>query len=154
MPVDPVNITGHETSKLAAHGLEENKERFKTAHSKVQVFMLENDNNTIAMEVPIWLHHKELELYNSLFGTDLPLSGHIDVLRIEDGKIWVWDYKPNAHREKYASTQVYFYALMLSTRAGVDLDHFRCGYFDDKFAYVFKPEKNIVVKNDALKNFI
>lgn len=154
IPVDPVSITGHETSKLALHGLHENRERFKTAHSRVQVFMLENDNNTVAMEVPIWLHRKELEVYESFFGEHEPLSGHIDVLRIEDGNIWIWDYKPNAHKEKYAATQVYFYALMLSARTGISLDHFRCGYFDHTLAYVFKPRGNITVKNEALKNFI
>ncbi|MBU4503046.1 MAG: PD-(D/E)XK nuclease family protein [Nanoarchaeota archaeon] len=72
------------------------------------------------------------------------MTGHIDILRIEDEKIWVWDYKPNAHKEKYASTQTYFYALMLSKRTGIPLDDFRCGYFDQNHAFAFKPEEKII----------
>ncbi|MDP4012643.1 MAG: PD-(D/E)XK nuclease family protein [Candidatus Nanoarchaeia archaeon] len=140
--VNVIEIIGHEISELARIGLEANKERYKTAHSQVQVFMLENDKNTIAMEVPIWLNHLEMENYQQIFDTKNSLTGHIDVLRIEGDKVWVWDYKPKANKEKYASTQVYFYALMLSKRTGIPLEHFRCGYFDDTYAYMFKPRVN------------
>jgi hypothetical protein len=33
---------------------------------------------------------------------------------------------------------------MLSKRTGIPLNNFRCGYFDDKNAYVFEPEKIIL----------
>ena len=135
--VEAIKLDGHEVCSLAEVGLQST--RYKTAHSNVQVLMLEEDNKTIGVEVPIWMHHEELDRYKEIFKTDEPLSGHIDALRIEDGKIWVWDFKPKAHKEKYASTQIFFYALMLSKRTGIDLDHFRCGYFDENLAYVFKP---------------
>jgi len=135
-----LDLRGHRVCDFAKNGLTINKERFKSNHSKVQLFMLENDQNTIAIEVPIWLHAEELKGYQTLFKSDEPLTGHIDVLSIEDGKIWVWDYKPNAHREKYANTQVYFYTLMLSQRTGIPLEKFMCGYFDADRAYMFKPE--------------
>ena len=137
---DKIQIRGHEVSKLTLLGLENNQERYKTSHSKVQVFMLENDNNTIATEVPIWVKPDELSHFNEIFKSKEPLTGHIDVLRVEDGNVWVWDYKPNAKREKYADTQVYFYALMLSKRTGIEMKKFRCGYFDEDYAFVFKPE--------------
>lgn len=105
---------------------------------------MENDDKTIAIEVPIWINPEELKEITSIFKTKLPLTGHIDILRIEDDKIWIWDYKPNSVEEKYAATQVYFYALMLSKRANISLDKFRCGYFDNKYAYVFKPELNLI----------
>lgn len=151
---DIVELTGHRVCDLAKNGLKINEERFKCNHSKVQLFMLENDNETIAIEVPIWLNSDEINCYNELFGSDEPLTGHIDVLSIEDGKIWVWDYKPNAHKEKYADTQVYFYSIMLSKRTGIPLEHFRCGYFDWDRAYMFKPEpiENKEV-NSSLKKF-
>ena len=116
--------------------------------------MLENDYETVAIEVPIWLNADEIPRYEELFGTTEPLTGHIDLVTIEDGKIWVWDYKPNAHKEKYADTQVYFYSLMLSKRTGIPLDKFRCGYFDWDRAYMFKPG-SIETKelNSSLKNF-
>ena len=153
IPFDVNYVTGHEVATLAGWGLEMNKERYKDAHSKVQVFMLENDSNTIAMEVPIWLHANEFPGYSSIFNSEETLSGHIDVLRVENGHIWIWDYKPNAHKEKYASTQVYFYAIMLSKRTGIPLEYFRCGYFDHNHTYVFKPEHGILPENSSLNGF-
>jgi hypothetical protein len=120
---------------------------------KVQAFMLENDRNTIAMEVAIWLNPSELQCYDSVFGSDEPLTGHIDILRIEDGKVWIWDYKPNAHLEKYATTQTYFYALMLSNRTGIPLEKFRCGYYDKFYAFIFKPEVNKILANKQICSF-
>lgn len=153
LPCDPLEVNGHEVSTLARLGLEFNKERFSDNHSKVQVYMLEHDHHTIAMEVPLWLEKEELESYKKIMDSTKPLTGHIDVLRIEDDKIWIWDYKPNALQEKYAATQVYFYALMLSRRTNLSLDHFRCGYFDDKRAFVFQPTQQLIMKNTALTAF-
>ncbi len=129
----------HEVSKLAkeAQGFDE----YKTAHTKVQVFMLNYDKNSIGAEIPIWLMPEELGCYKELFNDKNPLTGHIDVLQIKNNKIWVWDYKPKAHLEKFATTQTYFYALMLSKRTGIPLDDFMCGYFDEKIAYTFEPSK-------------
>lgn len=150
---EKIEIKGHEVSKLTKLGLKENETRYKTAHSKVQVFMLENDGHTLAVEVPIWIKPSELVNFNDFFKSDCPLTGHIDVLRIEGDKIWVWDYKPGAKKEKYADVQVYFYALMLSKRTGISLDHFRCGYFDENHAYMFKPHIDFMTNYKTLKNF-
>lgn len=143
-------IKGHEISEWTEKALEK-MEKYKSAHSKVQVYMLEKDASTIAVEVPIWITSTENKLHKKIFQTDDPLTGHIDLLRIEDGKIWVWDYKPNAEKEKYAHTQVYFYSLMLSERTGIPLENFRCGYFDHDIAYIFKPELN-TLKNGIPEN--
>lgn len=142
--LDLHEISGHEMNDLTRQALEVNKERFQDRHPKVQVFLLENDDKTIAMEVPIWINPDELKIFTSIFKSKVPLTGHIDLLRIEDEKIWIWDYKPNANYEKYAATQIYFYALMLSKRTGIDLENFRCGYFDNKYTYVFKPELKLI----------
>lgn len=129
-------IKNHELCSLTKLGLDINKDRFQTGHSKVQVFMLENDRKTIATEVPIWLTNNE-EGYN--FKDKDPLTGHIDILRVEDNRICVWDYKPKANEEEFASTQVYSYALMLSKRINMPLKEFRCGYFDSNTSFVFNP---------------
>jgi len=149
----PLNVklnTGHEVNLLTKYGLDVNNERYKSNHSKVQMFMLENDHKTIAIEVPIWLRCSEINCFKDLFKSKEPLTGHIDALRIEDGKIWIWDYKPNAHREDYAATQTYFYALMLSKRTGIPLEKFMCGYFDHNYAYTFKPKENVLKENKRL----
>jgi len=151
LPTDLLEIRNHEVASLAKNGLRENCERFKTNHSKVQLFMLENDANTLAVEVPIWLEPDELEQYKEIFDCEDPLTGHIDVLRVEGDNIWVWDYKPSACKEKYAATQTYFYALMLSRRTGIPLSKFRCGYFDDKNTYVFRPHESFLSTVDLLK---
>ncbi len=150
LPVDLVHADGHEISYLTKLGLEANKDRYSSAHSKVQVFMLENDDKTVAMEVPLWMTPEELE--SDLFQIEEPFTGHIDLLAIEDGKIWVWDYKPNASLERYASTQVFMYALMLSKRTGISLDNFRCGYFDSANTYIFKPDDRIL--KGSLNSFL
>ncbi len=146
--VDLVEIKGHEVSELARQGLA--LDQYTTAHSNVQMFMLQNDNKTISIEVPIWLLESELPNYKDFFNSSDALTGHIDALRIEDGCVWVWDYKPNAHKTKYATTQTNFYALMLSQRTGIPMSKFRCGYFDDELAYVFKPLTNDVLKSKLI----
>ncbi|MFH1972364.1 MAG: PD-(D/E)XK nuclease family protein [archaeon] len=145
-----IPANNHEVCELTKQGLIENEARYKSNHSKVQLFMLENDTNTIAIEVPLWLQPEEIEIYENLFQSKNPLTGHIDLIRIENNKIWIWDYKPNASREKYASTQVYFYALMLSKRTGIPLEKFRCGYFDSNDCYIFKPESHHLETNQLL----
>ncbi len=134
-------LKNHEVCSLTLLGLEKNNLRFKTAHSKVQVFMLENDPSTIAVELPVWFTPQEMEKYQSIFQTSAPLTGHIDLVRMENNLTWIWDYKPHADKEKYATTQVYFYALMLAQRTGMNLDQLRCGYFDESVCYMFDPSK-------------
>ena len=127
----------HEVSSLAQEGVVNGT---KSAHTNVQLHMLNYDPKTIAVEVPLWIESHENMHHERIFNTNEPLSGHIDVLRIEDDKIWVWDFKPGAHLEKFAVTQTFFYSLMLSKRTGIPLNDFRCGYFDDELAFMFKPE--------------
>ena len=152
--LDTQNIPKHELCVLTHYGLERNSERYSTAHSKVQVFMLEHDKTSVACETPIWLLPEELKTYNEIFNSQEPLTGHIDLLRIQDNKIWILDYKPNAQKEKYASTQVYFYALMLSKRTNIPLEHFRCGYFDNLNCYLFKPEDCKLPQLKSIQEFI
>ncbi len=128
--------------------------RYKAAHSRVEMFLLENDEKTLAVEVPLWLSADEAGFYDELFHTPDPLTGHIDILRKEGDYLYIWDYKPKARREKYAALQVLFYALMLSRRSGIALSRFRCGYFDEENTYVFRPEmaqfSDLVARNAPL----
>jgi hypothetical protein len=145
LDVDIKKIDNHEVCGLARAGLE--SDQFSTAHSNVQMFMLQHDDKTISVETPIWLLNHELTDFDKLMQSREALTGHIDALRVENNKVWIWDYKPKAYKEKFATTQVNFYALMLSARTGIPFEKFMCGYFDDEEAYVFKPQKEIVVKN-------
>jgi hypothetical protein len=97
-------------------------------HEAIQRFMLANDSATIAVELPVYLFPNE--------APDLKLgdvlTGHIDVLQVRYGKVWILDYKPEAKKEKRAKYQLYLYARALSARTGLPLSRFGLAYFDDK----------------------
>lgn len=113
---------------------------FKSRHENLEKYFLDNDLGTIAVELPLWLEKGELKDFADYFGDHEVLTGHIDILRIEeDGKIAIWDYKPNAYKEKKAHVQTFLYAFMLSVRTGIKLSNFKCGYFDEIDLYQFNP---------------
>ena len=149
--LDVKSVSGHEVNALASNALKHNGE--DSNHAKVESHMLENDDNTVAVEVPLWLQPDEIDNFKELFKENRPLTGHVDVLRIEDKNIWIWDYKPNASRERFAATQIFFYALMMSKRTGINLENFRCGYFDERQAFMYKPELKMI-RSYELKDFI
>ena len=111
--------------------------RYKSAHEDVEKFLLENDPVAIASEVPIWLEPSELPLLGASTVSGHGLTGHIDVLRCQGDTIEIWDFKPKAASEASAALQVFLYALLLSTRTGIPISSFRCGYFDDEDAFEF-----------------
>lgn len=111
---------------------------FKSAHEDVEKYMLENDPECVATEVPIWLDSSEMKQFGWAHLSTGCLTGHIDVLRCEDDqRVGIWDFKPLAVSSINAKIQIFLYALMLSTRTGIPLNLFRCGYFDAEDAFVF-----------------
>jgi len=103
-------------------------------HQVIQRFMLANDTATIAVEVPVYLYPNEaLDL-----GLTSPLTGHIDLLQVRCGCLYILDYKPDAKHETKAKYQIYLYARALSVRTGISMDKIRLGYFDDKDYYTVK----------------
>ena len=117
-------------AEVALKACSRNKER----HNVVEEFMLVNDSSTIACEIPVWFWAKKL---------DVGICGHVDILQIRQGKIYVLDFKPNAKKEKEsnAASQLYLYALGLSFRTGISLTKFRCAWFDENVYYEFPPSK-------------
>ncbi len=129
----------HEITNLTKVGFS-TYQQYKSNHEHLQVYLMNNDPTTVACEVPLWLDFTEYSDYKNLFPNGGTLTGHVDVLRFEnDGKIWIWDFKPNAHKERYAAGQIYSYAIMLSCRTGIPLSEIRCGYFDANSAFIFTP---------------
>lgn len=130
----------HELISLALQSRDFQK--FKSRHENLEQFLLENDEKTIAAELPLWLESSEFIDYFEHFNTRKSITGHIDILRTENNKkIGVWDYKPNAYKEKKAHIQVFFYAFLLSVRSGIKLSDFICGYFDELDLFSFSPEE-------------
>jgi len=103
-------------------------------HSAVENFMLINDSSTIACEVPVWFWEKNL---------NMSINGHIDILQIRLGKIYILDFKPNARREneQKVASQLFWYATGLSFRTGIPLKNFVCAWFDNNNYYEFNPKE-------------
>jgi ATP-dependent exoDNAse (exonuclease V) beta subunit len=82
----------------------------------------------------VWLWEKNLRL---------SIAGHIDIIQISQGYVYILDYKPDAAREKddRVASQLYLYALGLSFRAAIPLSRIRCAWFDDKEYFEFEPIK-------------
>ena len=115
-------------SDLALKACKNNKER----HHIVGHFMLINDEATIACEIPVWFWEKNM---------NEGICGHIDLLQIRNGKIYVLDFKPNAKKEKQSKviSQLYLYAQGLSFRTKLPLDMFLCAWFDNESYFEFSP---------------
>ena len=103
----------------------------------MQQWFLLNDPHAVVAELPVWMDERESREHLDLC---FPLTGHIDLIRCNDSKVEIWDYKPNAKREKWAKAQVYLYAKLLSLRADIPLGDIVCGYFDESVAFTFRPE--------------
>ena len=106
----------------------------KMRHSLVENFMLINDDTTVAAEVPVWLWEKNL---------NCSIAGHIDLIQIHDGYVYILDYKPDATKENQpkVASQLYLYASGLSFRTKIPLHHIRCAWFDDTHYFEFEPIK-------------
>lgn len=92
----------------------------KYQHDIVQSHFLDKDAHTLAIEVPVW---------------DNNLLGHIDLIRIFENKVQVCDFKPKAHKENKAASQVHRYIDLLSRATWLPKSCFEGVYFDENFAY-------------------
>jgi hypothetical protein len=113
----------------ALKGCSNNKKR----HSIIENFLLSCDRDTVAVEVPVWYWDKKLG----------GVCGHIDILQVKNGRVWVMDFKPHASRENVDKvvSQLWLYARALSFRTGLGLDDFKCSWFDWNDEYVFSPSE-------------
>ena len=137
-------------NKLAGLGLKlapDNKAR----HQAVQDFMLINDSTTVATEVPVYLTDSDIAYFkNKGFGFSFeacktPITGHIDILQIRNGLIYILDYKPEAHKINPIK-QLTIYALALAARTKIPVKDFKCAWFDDRNYYEFFPLKAVYEK--------
>jgi len=92
----------------------------KYQHDLVQSYFLDNDAHALAIEVPVW---------------DNELLGHIDLIRLFPDKIQVCDFKPKAHKESKAASQVHRYIDLLSRATWLPRHLFEGVYFDEQYAY-------------------
>jgi len=138
----PKRSSASKFANFIIQAVNNNKER----HEVLEEFMLFNDSVTIAIEVPVLLDFDDLNHYKYQLGFDIPfsikeeeyLTGHIDLIQIRNGSIYILDFKPSAKKEKPIA-QLTLYALALSRLTGIRLYHFKCAWFDSKDYFEFFP---------------
>ncbi len=131
----------------------------KSRHEILEEFMLFNDSVSVAIEVPVLLDAEDINHYKHQLNFDIPfslkdeeyLTGHIDLIQIRNGSIYIMDFKPSAEKTKPIE-QLTIYALALSRLTGIRLYHFKCAWFDDKNYYEFFP-LHVVYKINKKKRF-
>ena len=94
-------------------------------HEPILKYILIKDKNSLAIEVPIWK-----KFYNTY------LTGHIDLIQIQDNIIKVIDYKPEGNFI-YSLPQVASYGLLVKNK--FNLDELKCISFNKKEAWEYDP---------------
>jgi ATP-dependent exoDNAse (exonuclease V) beta subunit len=114
-------------------------------HPKLQRFMLANDSTTVAVEVPVWLTHRDIAALEAEHGIQLlpagarnSITGHIDFLQVRNGAVHILDYKPDARTNKPIA-QLTVYALALSRLTGIKLFNIKCAWFNENEYCEFFP---------------
>jgi transposase-like protein len=140
--ITPKNSSASGFANLVIQAVNNNKER----HEVLEEFMFFNDSVTIALEIPVLLDFEDLNHYKYELNFEVPfslkekeyLTGHIDLIQIRNGSIYIMDFKPSAKKEKPIA-QLTLYALALSRLTGIRLYYFKCAWFDSKDYFEFFP---------------
>jgi transposase-like protein len=149
----PIEKIGKESvakrlAELSLNLAKNNRER----HEKVENFFLINDSVTIATEIPVYLTKDDIKYFkNKGFDFDFenyrtPITGHIDILQIRNGLIYILDYKPEAEKVN-AVNQLTIYSLALASRTKLAVKYFKAAWFDDKNYFEFYPLHAVYMKN-------
>ena len=93
---------------------------------KEPLVILIKDKDSIAIEVPIWSVSK-----------DNHLTGHIDLIQIEDNIIKIIDYKPEGNF-LFSLPQVATYGLLIKEL--IHVEKINCISFNKNFAWEYNPE--------------
>jgi hypothetical protein len=108
---DPVS----EFAKMSGYNGAQNSQ-----HLTVQRYMLDHDPHTIAIEIPFWSETH---------------SCHVDIIRVFPEKIQFWDFKPKAHKETKATTQLWHQKEMVKSQLKLFGQSVEFAYFDENGAY-------------------
>ena len=97
----------------------------KPGHNSILKNILIKDENSLAIEVPIW---KEFQ--------DTCLTGHIDLIQLENKTLKIIDYKPEGNF-LISLPQVAMYGLII--KKIFDIDDLRCVSFNKEEAWEYDP---------------
>ncbi len=88
----------------------------ESPHNAVENFFLINDSTTICKELPVFL--KEGETHH----IKTHLTGHIDLIQVRFGKLYILDYKPNLKKPENYASQLYFYKEAVHKRTRIPMN--------------------------------
>jgi transposase-like protein len=140
--ITPKNNAAVKIANFVTQAVSNNKAR----HEALQNFMIANDTVTVAAELAVLIGSDDINHLKFESGFDIPITlkdgeyitGHIDLIQVRNGLLYIMDFKPSANKEKPID-QLTLYALALSRLTGIRLYHMRCAWFDNKNYYEFFP---------------
>lgn len=91
------------------------KKKLQSSHQAVEDFFLINDSSTICTEMPVFVKPDEI----SKIDIDTNLTGHIDIIQVRFGKVYIMDYKPNLRKPEKHVSQLHLYKEALHRRTSV-----------------------------------
>ncbi len=92
-------------------------------HNTVENYFMDWHPLCFGVEIPVW---------NDEMCTCIDIVFYIP----ESDSFFLWDFKPNAKKEKKASTQVYWTKQLLNACAEIPLENISVGYFDMDDAFI------------------
>ncbi|MCK4287405.1 MAG: hypothetical protein KAX18_14440, partial [Candidatus Lokiarchaeota archaeon] len=95
-------------------------------HEPILKNILIKDKNSIAIEVPVWN-----EVKNKL------ITGHIDLIQVEDDVVKIIDYKPEGNF-LFSLPQVAMYGFLLKSK--LNINNLRCVSFNKEEAWEYDPK--------------
>ncbi len=103
-------------------------------HNSVESFFLINDSSTVATEIPVFLNPSEIEKIS----TNVPITGHIDMLQARFGKIYILDYKPNLKHPENYSSQLHLYREAIGRRMNIPKNKISIMAFNEHSAFEYR----------------
>jgi hypothetical protein len=110
----------------------------KPGHEPILKNILIKDEDSIAIEVPIWSKIKERTI-----------TGHIDLVQIENNTIKIIDYKPEG-KFLFSLPQVAMYGLLI--KKILHISDLNCITFNKNLVWEYKPEILLTDVSEILKS--
>jgi len=123
--IKPINNNLPRLTKLA---LERSSD--PSPHNSVESFFLINDSSTVSTEIPVFLNPDEI-------GTEVPITGHIDILQARYGKLYILDYKPNLNHPEHFSSQLHLYRESIIRRMNIPKERISMIAFNEHCAFEY-----------------
>ncbi|MHA1297806.1 MAG: hypothetical protein ACTSO9_00005 [Candidatus Helarchaeota archaeon] len=98
----------------------------KPDHDVILRNILIKDKKAIAKEIPVWRDPPKI------------ITGHIDLIRIEDDVLEIVDYKPEGNFMR-SIPQVAYYGYLLGKKFGLGIDEIKCISFNKDYAWRYDP---------------